>query len=66
MRLPHRVPRQKKRRCPVTRKIKYRDDIAAKIALGLLAAMPLREHREQRAYHCQFCKGWHLTSQEAR
>lgn len=64
MKIPIRRPRRKIKRCATTGKIKHRDEIAAKIALGILATMPLRERKERRAYLCPFCKGWHLTSQE--
>jgi hypothetical protein len=66
MKLPSRRPRRKLKRCPATGKVKHRDEIAAKIALGIVAAYPLRERKEQRAYSCPFCKGWHLTSQERK
>lgn len=53
-------------RCGPTRKIRYRTKSAAHMAL---AAVQLRlveqldhRRREQRAYSCDFCGGWHLTS----
>lgn len=54
------------RRCKPTGKLKFRDEIAAKITLGHLAAAPLRERREQRAYRCPHGDHWHLTSQARR
>jgi hypothetical protein len=66
VRVPIRRPRPKLRRCPATGKIKHRDEIAAKIALGILASRPLRVIKEQRVYLCHLCKGWHLTSQERK
>lgn len=51
--------------CPQTGKARYRDRIAALLALtGIDNSNPKR--REQRAYRCQFCRGWHLTSQTKR
>lgn len=48
-------------------KRRYRDEIAAKIALARVNA-PCRGSRraESRAYRCPNCKGWHLTSQPYR
>lgn len=46
--------------CP-TGKWRYRDRIAALLALaGIDNTNPKR--REQRAYRCPNCRGWHLTS----
>jgi len=53
-------------KCKTTGKVSFRDEIAAKIALGRLMARPLRERKEQRTYLCSFCHYWHLTSQEVR
>jgi aspartate carbamoyltransferase regulatory subunit len=25
----------------------------------------LKRHSKQRVYHCEYCKGWHLTSEAA-
>jgi hypothetical protein len=54
-------------RCP-TRKIRYLDESAAKVALvSARAANVLRRYgrakTEQRVYQCDRCDGWHLTSQ---
>jgi len=57
---------KKLKKCKTTGKVSFRDEIAAKIALGRLAARPLRERKEQRTYACPFCHHWHLTSQEVR
>lgn len=50
---------------PSCRKRRYRDRIAALLAL---AATGRRKHarnpkQETRIYRCPACKGWHLTSQ---
>jgi len=46
------------------RKIRYRDEIAAKLALLKTARKDQRRQKtEKRAYHCPKCRGWHLTSQ---
>lgn len=51
----------KRRPCP-TGKHRYRDNIAARLALaGIDRTAPKR--REKRAYRCPRCRGWHLTSQ---
>ena len=47
------------------RKRRYRDRVAALLALATTAK---RKHarnpkQEARAYRCPHCKGWHLTSQ---
>jgi hypothetical protein len=45
-------------------KIRYRDHIAAKLALAKLKHTDGsgRAKLEARAYRCPFCRGWHLTS----
>lgn len=48
------------RRC---RKVRYRTQLDAKI---VLARLTWKDRDERRAYPCQRCRGWHLTSQEAR
>lgn len=49
--------------CKVTKKIKYRDEIAALLSLATLRREDDPNHTEQRMYRCKWCKGWHLTSQ---
>ena len=45
-------------------KRRYRDEIAAKLALARITAHgEAREKTPQRAYRCPACRGWHLTSQ---
>lgn len=48
------------------RKIRYKDEIAARVALARTtrADGSRREKREQRAYRCTTCRGWHLTSKK--
>lgn len=48
------------RTCP-TGKLRYRDNIAAQWALATINDTDPRR-REQRAYACPRCRGWHLTS----
>jgi hypothetical protein len=50
-----------------TGKRRYRDEIAAMLALGRIGdrgrdrgASPVRQYR------CPYCHGWHLTSQSSR
>lgn len=45
-------------------KIRYRDEIAAKLALAEIAHSDssTRSKNEVRAYRCSRCRGWHLTS----
>lgn len=51
--------------CPRTGKARFRDRGAAQEALnGIDYSNPNR--REQRAYKCPLCRGWHLTSQVQR
>jgi len=45
-------------------KTRYRDEIAAKLALAKLARQGKQGHDECRAYRCEKCAGWHLTSQK--
>lgn len=47
--------------CP-TGKLRYRDRIAAQLTLAGIDNLDPRR-REQRAYRCPACRGWHLTSQ---
>ena len=50
-----------------TGKRRFPDEEAAKVALvASRAAQALRrstKRREERVYQCEFCRGWHLTSQ---
>lgn len=47
-------------------KVRYRDRIAALMALATLRHQDKAGHIETRAYRCRYCRGWHLTSQEPR
>ena len=51
------------------RKIRYRDELGAQIALastGRASRGRARPKDEARAYRCPRCKGWHLTSKGRR
>lgn len=50
------------------RKVRYRDRIAAHLALANVqhADKATRPNVEARAYRCPTCRGWHLTSQLRR
>lgn len=55
-------PLPRRGRCVATGKIRYFDAETAELVLaGIGAHNPRR--REQRAYRCPECSGWHLTSQ---
>lgn len=48
-------------------KRRYRSQIEAKIRLADIQLKDQRRNRskaEKRAYFCQACRGWHLTSKE--
>jgi hypothetical protein len=48
-------------------KRRYRDEVAAKLALSRIATFgEQRETMPTRAYPCPICRGWHLTSQPRR
>lgn len=49
-------------------KIRYRDEIAAKLALATIKNQDKagRPKTERRAYRCPDCGGWHLTSRRYR
>jgi hypothetical protein len=49
-----------RRLCPKTGKVRYGSAVLARMALNDATA---RARGECRRYHCQFCGGWHLTSQ---
>lgn len=61
-------PRRRRRRIPGTRgtcksgKVRYRDSIAAKIALARIEKRDSPGHTETRSYKCGECAGYHLTS----
>ena len=43
-------------------KVRYRDELAAMLALGSTRRSRSKKRAEVRAYRCPTCKGWHLTS----
>jgi hypothetical protein len=49
--------------CPRTGKRRYRDRIAAMTAL---ARAEYVDWPQCRVYRCEFCRGWHMTSQAKR
>jgi hypothetical protein len=59
-----RAAQRKREKCGPTGKRRYRTAGAASRALEDLAAIrPDPHRREQRAYPCDGCGGWHLTKQ---
>ena len=50
------------------RKVRYRDEIAAKLALASVQRIDgsRRSKVECRTYRCPRCKGWHLTSETTK
>lgn len=49
--------------CEKTGKMKFKDKDMAYAALGrAIMNRVMRDHIEQRVYHCPYCDGWHLTS----
>jgi hypothetical protein len=48
--------------CP-SGKRKFRDELAAKIRVGLFRS---RRKHPVRAYRCPLCGSWHITSQSKR
>lgn len=46
-----------------THKVPFRSELDAKMAL---ARRVWKDKGETRYYHCEFCRRWHLTSQEQR
>lgn len=47
----------------VCTKQRYRDEITAQLALATIGQHARHKHIPVRAYACQHCNGWHLTSQ---
>jgi len=49
-------------------KFRYRDEIAAKLALAMIKNQGKASHPKtvRRAYFCPDCRGWHLTSWRKR
>lgn len=46
----------------LTGKRRWRTRLDAKIALADINRRDRQQRREQRAYRCPICNGWHLTS----
>lgn len=47
----------------VCTKRRFRDRIAATMALANISRQPRQGKNPERCYRCPNCKGWHLTSQ---
>lgn len=47
--------------CRVTGKVRFGSPVLARIALNKAIA---GGRPEKRHYQCEFCRGWHLTSQD--
>ena len=45
-----------------TGKVRYRDELGAKIALSNTQRKTAGRRAERRVYKCPYCAGWHLTS----
>lgn len=60
------------RTCNKTGKQKFRTEFDAQIAIASVHGKSAKRHRQRfseepkRAYRCNFCHQWHLTSQEKR
>ena len=54
------------RYCKTSLKVRYRDELAAKLALASLHREDNPEHTERTCYQCEWCGGWHLTSRAGR
>ena len=58
--------------CPMSGKVRFRDQAQAGFALEGMRALRLEaeareletRRREKRVYQCGACRGWHTTSQE--
>lgn len=55
---------KEKQRCRRTGKRRYRDHEEAVGSLQKIGNNSTREVVPVRAYECDFCDGWHVTSQE--
>jgi hypothetical protein len=53
-------------RCGPTRKVRYRSRGQAQAALDVIAENGDPRHQERRAYACELCLGYHLTSEAIR
>jgi hypothetical protein len=60
--------RARRAACPCG-KVRYRDELGARVALSTARESGARgneRRREQRVYRCNICRGWHLTAQDLR
>lgn len=58
-------PRPGKRHRPGhTGKRRFKDEISAKLAVATAQRKANRDKTPCRAYHCDVCQGWHLTSRK--
>jgi len=46
-------------------KVRYPDDVRAQIDLARIRAVTNHGYVPVRAYRCEHCSGWHLTSRRA-
>ena len=51
--------------CPTIGKVRFREHRDATQALRAFHDYPPAAHVPRRAYECDLCNGWHLTSQVA-
>lgn len=49
-----------------TKKVRYRDEKSAILAMRWANDRLQGDVMPSRVYECEFCHGWHLTSQEER
>lgn len=65
--MSERSQRRRKRSCSKTLKQRYpTEQMARKVLLNARISRSLHANssrREERVYQCEFCDGWHLTSQ---
>lgn len=58
--------------CPKTQKQKFKTEFDANLAIASVRSKFARRHRQRfseeptRAYRCEFCHHWHMTSQDKR
>lgn len=43
-------------------KYRFRDEIAAQLAIAKSRMKNNKKRREERHYYCESCKAWHITS----
>lgn len=52
--------------CKREKKVRYRDELDAKMAISFFRNKSTRDRIPTRSYKCQYCKGHHLTSQSKK